>query len=265
MGQGDYLLKFPYARRRRLRPGAGKRRLLPLLLPAGLIMVVGMFYFINARLAPALTEYAEVQTAKIASQVIAKAIDARTANVLDVNDIIEYVPAEQSEVVTAKLNTEIINRFIAETHGLVEDHLEMAEAGDLSALPKIENIEYDVETMKDRDGIVFFVPLGQAIGMPMLGNLGPKVPIRFHVIGNVHANAKTEIREFGINNALVEVNAIIQVNVQIIVPFASKQSTVQQQIPIAIGLVQGKVPHIFNKGENVDPPSIEVPIPLPED
>ncbi|RSK24625.1 sporulation protein YunB [Bhargavaea beijingensis] len=265
MGQGDYLLKFPYARRRRLRPGAGKRRLLPLLLPFGLILMAAFFYALNARLGPALADYAEVQTQKIASEVIAKAIDARTANVLDINDIIEYVPSEQSEMVTAKLNTEIINRFIAETHGLVSDHLEMAEAGELNTLPKLENIEYDVETMKDRDGIVFFVPLGQALGMPIIGNLGPKIPIRFHVIGDVHANPNTEIREFGINNALVQVDAIIQVNVRIIVPFASKQSRVEQRIPIAIGLVQGQVPHIFNKGENVDPPSIEVPIPLPDE
>ncbi|MET3576358.1 sporulation protein YunB [Bhargavaea ullalensis] len=257
-------MRFPYARKRKFRgrPGRGKRRYLPLLLPAGLVLIFLIFIYFNERLTPALTEYAEVQTTKIASEVIAKALDTKAT--IDINEIIEYVPSTQSEVVTAKLNTEIINRFIAETHGLVSDYLEKAEAGELNALPKLENIEYDVETMKDRDGIVFFVPLAQAIGMPMLGNLGPKVPVRFHMIGDVHANPKTEIREFGINNALVEVTAIIQVNVQIIVPFASKKSTIEQRIPIAIGLVQGQVPHIFNKGD-VAPPSIEVPIPLPED
>lgn len=255
-------MRFPYARRRKVRTRTGKRRLLPLLLPVGVLLIFLLFFYFNERLSPALTRYAEVQTNKIASEVIAKALDTKTA--IDINEIIEYVPSDQSEVVTAKLNTEIINRFIAETHGLVSDYLEKAEAGELSALPKLESIEYDVETMKDRDGIVFFVPLAQAIGMPMLGNLGPKIPVRFHVIGDVHANPKTEIREFGINNALVEVTAIIQVNVQIIVPFASKQSRIEQRIPVAIGLVQGQVPYIFNKGA-VDPPSIEVPVPLPEE
>ena len=255
-------MKFPHARRRKLRTRTGRRRLLPLLLPLSLVLMVALFVYFNQRLAPALTDYAEVQTTKIASEVIAKALDTKAK--IDINEIIEYVPSDQSEVVTAKLNTEIINRFVAETHSLVSDYLDKAEAGELSALPKLENIEYDVETMKDRDGIVFFVPLSQAIGMPMLGNLGPKIPVRFHVIGNVHTDPKTEIREFGINNALVEVTATIQVNVQIIVPFASKTAKIEQRIPIAIGLVQGQVPHIFNKG-NVDPPSIEVPIPLPED
>ena len=50
-------------------------------------------------------------------------------------------------------------------------------------------------------------------------------------------------------------------NVQIIVPFASKSASVQQHIPVAIGLVSGAVPHIFTGGEGVQP-SIEVPVPF---
>ena len=34
-----------------------------------------------------------------------------------------------------KFNTEIINRVLAETHSLVESHLQQAEAGNLDILP----------------------------------------------------------------------------------------------------------------------------------
>ena len=47
----------------------------------------------------------------------------RIANVLDVNDIIEHVPTETSDMVTTKFNTEIINRVLADTRNLVELHL----------------------------------------------------------------------------------------------------------------------------------------------
>ncbi|HEY4623518.1 MAG TPA: sporulation protein YunB, partial [Solibacillus sp.] len=110
------------------------------------------------------------------------------------------------------------------------------------------------------DGIVFFVPLGQALNIPIIGNLGPKIPIRFHIIGNVGSDIESPITEFGINNAKVEVNLFIEVNVKIIVPFASSSATVRQKIPVAIGLVQGTVPHIYSAGEGTQP-SIEVPIP----
>ena len=72
----------------------------------------------------------------------------------------------------------------------------------------------------------------------------------------------TEISEFGINNAYVEVNILLTVNVQIIVPLATKKSVVKQKIPVAMGLIQGTVPQIYTTGGG-DPPSVEVP-PLPE-
>ncbi|KYG90470.1 sporulation protein YunB [Metasolibacillus sp. FSL H7-0170] len=227
-----------------------------------LIVVIILFlYWMNARLMPTYLQYAEVQTNKVASFVVNKAINARTSSVLDVNDIIENLPSGSSEMITTKFNTEIINRVRAETQALVKEYLEQAENGDLTHLPNLENVEYDVGKMEAGDGIVFFVPLGQAANLPLLGNLGPKIPIRFHIIGNVHSDVQSTIREFGINNAYVEVSIHLEVNVQIIVPFATKSSTVEQYIPVAIGLVQGSVPHIYTNGGEGIQPSLEVPVP----
>ena len=52
---------------------------------------------------------------------------------------------------------------------------------------------------------------------------------------------------------------MLQVNVQIIVPLATSRSVVEQKIPIAIGLIRGKVPQIYSKGEQT-PAQIEVPL-----
>lgn len=228
------------------------------------VTIVLFLYLLNERLMPTYLQYAEVQTQKIASHVVSKAINSRTSSVLDVNDVIVDPSSDSDAMVKAKFNTEIINKVRAETMTLVKQHLEQAEDGDLSYLPELENVEYDVSEIQKGDGIVFFVPLAQALNLPLIGNLGPKVPIRFHIIGNVNSDVETTFREFGINNALVEVNLNVKVNVQIIVPFASKSSSVQQTIPIAIGLVEGDVPHIYTKGGEGTQPSIEVPIPFDE-
>lgn len=240
-----------------------KPKLMPLIIPAILIAIVAFFYFVNMKLTPIHVEYAEVQTNKIAAHVISKAIDSRIANILDVNDIIEHVPSETSNMVTTKLNTDIINKVMSDTIQLVQAHLEQAEQGNLEFLPTTDDIEYDPEAMEQQGGIVFFIPMGQATGIPLLGNLGPKIPIRFHVIGDVSGTIDTDIREFGINNAYLEVNVLIKVNVQIIVPLATKTTTLEQKIPVAIGLVQGAVPHIFSSGDGGSAPSIEVPVPAP--
>uniref|UniRef100_UPI00406D0E12 sporulation protein YunB n=1 Tax=Psychrobacillus sp. FSL H8-0483 TaxID=2921389 RepID=UPI00406D0E12 len=239
------------------------QRKLAIFLACFILSVAGVFYYVNVQLTPTYLRYAEVQTNKIASMVISKAINSRTANVLDVNDIIEEVPSDSANMVTTKFNTEIINRVLSDTNSLVQSHLEQAEQGNLSSLPYLDDIEYDKQTMEDQGGVVFFVPMGQATNIPLIGNLGPKIPIRFHVIGNVQSNVVPTIQEFGINNAYVEVSIHIKVNVQIIVPLASKMSVVEQNIPVAMGLVQGQVPYIYTKGEG-NSPSVEVPLPLPE-
>lgn len=236
-----------------------KRKLLPFLIPTFLIAVFLFFYVVNMRLTPIYVQYAEVQTKKIAAHVISKAINSRIVNVLDVNEIIVDIPNEATGVVTWKFNTEIISRVMAETQELVQSHLQQAEAGDLDMLPSQNGIEFDPQAMESQGGVVFFVPIGQATNIPLLGNLGPKIPIRFHVIGDVSATIDTEIRPFGINSAYVEVNIILTVNVQIIVPLATERTVIKQKIPVAIGLIQGKVPQIYNNG-NGDLPSVEVPL-----
>lgn len=241
------------------------KNIIPLLFVFVVISVGLMFYLVNVRLTPIYLQYAEVQSNKIASLVVSKAINSRTADVMDVNDIIEEIPTDQANRVTTKFNTEIIARVQADTITLVQTHLEQAEEGNLDNLPYLDDIEYDPNAMEDNGGIVFFVPLGQATNIPLLGNLGPKIPIRFHVIGNVQSDIVYGFREFGINNAMVEVSIVLKVNVQVIVPLATKTTSIEQKIPVALGVISGPVPQIYTKGEGGTQPSIEVPIqPPPE-
>ncbi|WP_153732056.1 sporulation protein YunB [Sporosarcina obsidiansis] len=239
------------------------RNWLRFIIPTIFVAVAIFFYTVNKQLTPIYTQYAEVQTQKIASHVISQAIQARSTSVYDVNDVIENVPDNTSDTVTTKFNAEIINQVMSEIHQLVEDHLERAEGGDLDMLPPLGDLEYNPDMMEKEQGIVFFVPLGQATNIPLIGNLGPKIPIRFHVIGDVHLDVGTDITEFGINNAYVEVNLLVQVNVQIIVPLATSRSVVEQKIPVAMGLIRGKVPQIYSKGEQT-PAQIEVPLQEPQ-
>ncbi|TDL33131.1 sporulation protein YunB [Jeotgalibacillus sp. S-D1] len=217
-------------------------------------------WVINAGVKPTLISYAEFQTKKIGALVINKAVNKEIANVMDINEIIENVPTDSAEMVTTQFNTEIINRVQVETTELVQEHLRAIERGDLSVLRSLTELDIDLEESEDMEGIVYTVPLGQATGNALLGNLGPRIPVRFQAVGSVMSNVKSNIREFGINNAFVEVSIHITVNVQIIVPFATKVTTIEQDIPVAMGLIRGQVPEIYNVGGEGMAPSLEVPI-----
>lgn len=253
-------MKFKKTRRRR--PILKRRTVLPILILSMLLGIIFFFYFVNQRLTPIYLQYAEVQTEKIASHVISEAITERISNVLDVNDIIQHVPTENSDQVTVKYNTEVINRILADVRTTVDENIEEMENGNIDLLPLEEDIEYDAEQMQAQGGVVFFVSLGQITNMPLLGNLGPKIPIRFHIIGDAQADVVPYIEEFGINNAYVEVNIKLKVQVKIIVPLATKIAIVEQTIPVAIGLVQGPVPQVFSNGDQGGKPNISVPVEL---
>ncbi|KAB7707002.1 sporulation protein YunB [Bacillus aerolatus] len=235
----------------------------PLPLPYVFLITLVLFTFstsaslwvINKNVKPTLLGYAHAETKKIATMVINKAINKKVASVMDINDIIETDPASPS---TTKLNTKIINRVMAETTNLVQLNLKEAERGNLQALELLSDVEIEAEETENAEGIVYSVPLGQVTNNALLGNLGPKIPIRFHAIGDVITNVKSNVKPYGINNAYVEVFIEVEVNVQIIVPFATEMATVKQDIPVAMGMIRGEVPNFYNNGGDMSP-AIELP------
>ncbi|WP_234395404.1 sporulation protein YunB [Bacillus smithii] len=215
-------------------------------------------WLINAGIKPTLMSYAESETKKIASMVINQAINKKVANVMDINEIIETVPhKDQSRASTTRLNTEIINRILGEVTNQVQNNLQEAEKGKFEPLD-YSDVKIDPNQSKKLEGIVFSVPLGQATNNAILGNMGPSVPVRFHAVGDVHSDVKSKVKPYGINNAYVEVAIHVQVNVQIIIPFSTKTTLVEQDIPVAMGIIQGDVPQFF--GGNGHSPSISIPM-----
>jgi sporulation protein YunB len=213
--------------------------------------IVGL-WILNASIKPTLMKFAQMKTEKIANLII------DLPKTMDINEIIETVPAGTSGVVTTKFNTELINRAMGETSDLVMNNLNNIEQGNLQKLEGMTDIDFDQDASRIEKGIVYHIPLGQATNNSLLSNLGPNIPIRFHAVGDVNADVHFIMKEYGINNVYVQVMISIEATVQIIVPFATKVTTLIQEYPLAAGLIQGKVPNFYNKGSSVSP-SITLP------
>jgi sporulation protein YunB len=218
--------------------------------------VVGL-WAVNKGIEPTLMRYAESETRNIAALVINKAITKRTTDVGDNNEVIELLPNENGKQ-NAKLNTAYINRVLAETTAQIQKNLKTASRGDLSSLEQLTDVQIETKSTNNEDGIVWYVPLGQATNIALLGNMGPKIPIRFHAIGEVKPNVKITTEQVGINNIHYGVSVDIEVSVQIITPFATKITKLQQSIPVGDSYIQGDVPQFYNNGGGIMP-SIQLP------
>ncbi|PLT33988.1 sporulation protein YunB [Bacillus sp. V5-8f] len=219
----------------------------------------GGIFFINKGIEPALMSYAEAQSRKIAVLVINKAINKKIVDATDTSALIQEIPTRESNGrPSLGWNTALINRIQGETQNLILMNLKEAEKGNFSGLESLTDIDVEMDENAASSGLVFHVPLGQATNIALLGNVGPKIPVKFQALGDAKAMVKWKTVPSGINNTTVDFHIHVVVNIQVILPIATKVTTVEHNIPLGGALIPGDVPQYYNNGAN-STPAIELP------
>lgn len=212
-------------------------------------------WIVNKAIEPVLMEIAEKETKRIANLVINNAIEQQfLKEKTDMSDLITVQKDESGKIASVDFNTAVVNRILAKTDDYVMQSLKAATEGKIAEL-ELPDAKLDKE---ENNGIIYYIPIGQITDNSLLGNLGPRVPVQFQLIGNVSSDVTKEIEPFGINNALIEVDIHVSVDIQVVIPFATKAATVSTDLPIAMQVIQGEVPEFYNDGGNVNP-SFKVP------
>ncbi|WLR50470.1 sporulation protein YunB [Bacillus tianshenii] len=221
-------------------------------------------WIINKGIEPTLMNIAETKTQQIAKQAINQAFNKKLAKDLNVEQLVFIEKDSSGKITSLGWNPTVVNTVLRETTYRVQEYLSQVEEGYVpdASLPPDVDIEVD-DPEKRRSGIVYEMPLGQATNNALLANLGPKVPVRFTSIGDVTAEVNKRITEYGINNTLIEILIHVEVNVQVVIPFATKTSVVSTDIPVDIRVLQGEVPYLYNNGEGAVTPSLQPPNGLP--
>ncbi len=229
-----------------------------ILLLLSIIMLLG---YINSKLSPLLFDFAELQTEKLANLIINRAVNKQVANGIDINKLFSTIQNNNGEIQTIDFNPTIVNKVLNITTNAVYIGLKSVEQGniDLIEMPDDIIVEYDKNKLKK--GIIFEIPLGAVSGNAFLSNLGPRIPVKLNLVGSVTSNINTRINQYGINNALVEVFVRIEVTEKINLPLSTKNMTVISDIPIAMKIIQGKIPEYYNNnGLNQNSPIFTLPI-----
>jgi sporulation protein YunB len=216
-------------------------------------------YIVNKGIEPTLKDYAEYETKRIATLAINKAVNQKVTEGIDVEKLWITKENKNKDITMVNLNTSMVNRITSETTNLVQQNLKLAEAGKLRELEILSDIEIQENEEALAQGIIREIPIGQATGMAILGNLGPKIPVKFTTVGEASSNMVYEVKEFGINNYQVLVSVRVIANVQVIIPFATDVYKLKNDILIGSVILQGEVPEFFNGtgGEGVNP-SIDI-------
>lgn len=109
-------------------------------------------------------------------------------------------------------------------------------------------------------GYKMYIPLGYLSDSPLLLNLGPKIPINAKTTDVAMGNVKTTIKEYGINNALVEIYIEILLKVDTILPLEKREQDVTYETLVASKIITGSVPNFYNGTFTKESARINLPI-----
>ena len=206
-----------------------------------IIIVVSMLKYISNNINPILLEYAKEEATRLSS-IILNSATKKNINSFNTDDLF-IITKEKDNIKTIDFNSKEVNNLLTNITYCIQDYFKKIEEGNLSNL----ELEYFNYYNKDKlkKGIIYEIPIGVLSNNSVLANLGPKIPVRINLYGEVISKIETKITNYGINNALIEVFVNINIKTRVILPFTSEIDDISIKVPIAIKLIEGNVPNYY--------------------
>ena len=209
-----------------------------------IISAVIFIYYFNKQLGAGLIKCAEDEVRHLISIVMNNCVQ----KYLDETDNLKLLTIERdnNEVIKRiQYDTKILNQTRNKIIDILETDLDNLVKG------KIKEIDLNINKLsqeyyeKTDNGIVFMVSIGSVSGNPFFANIGPKIPLNLKPIGDATANILTNITEYGMNNALIEISIELTATIVIHMPFLSKNVTIKNIIPLNLEIIQGAIPNYY--------------------
>ena len=116
----------------------------------------------------------------------------------------------------------------------------------ISNLSKQLNKELKENLNKNEIYYLVYAPLSK---YHIVSNLGPSIPYSVKTTGNIKTNYKTKVKEYGINNSLIEVILLIEINFEVILPFINEIYKLEKEIVLDSKIIHGETPQYYLNNE----------------
>ncbi|WP_346779412.1 sporulation protein YunB [Paenibacillus brevis] len=226
---------------RRRRPPMKRRKVVLIVFLIVMALFVQFFVYVEQHMRGPIIHLAKIRVKQIATESINEAITAQVANEQQVDNLIDWRTDDSGKVSGFMLNYSAHMRITSDTIQTVRSTLD------------------EVSRLSEH------IPLGQALGSPILASFGPGIPIKIEPKGDVKVDLNTRRQDAGINNILVEVYLRVRTELAVVVPFDMEAQTVETEIPVSYLLVVGDVPMYYYDGkgnpvgDQAGAPSIALP------
>ena len=201
-----------------------------------IIMLVLVYLLLfSIRATPIMFENAMINNKMNATSIINKSITEYT-NKRKFNNVIKTTLNNEKEIISVDFDSLLVNKNLNEI---------------------TTNLEKNLSNNKNS---IYYIPFGVVFNNSGLEELGPKIPIKTILVGSITTNLRSKITNYGINNALLEINVVVEVEERIIMPFSSKKVKVKEQIPVVMKIIEGRIPKYYGSSINGNSSELSIPI-----
>ena len=213
----------------------------------GFISSLILISYFSQKITPSLKNYSKSEAKKIITIVINNSISNKLTTSLDIEDIFNTKKDSLTNTTIMNLDTKKITTLQNVFNKEISKNLKLVEIGKINSLninlKELSDIDYE----EIKNGLVYYIPAGNLTGSILTNNLGPKIPLKFNMSGDVISQITTDVKEYGINNSLLEVKLKVKASMIITMPFVSEEVNVKTENPLIIKIIQGQTPNYYLK------------------
>lgn len=216
-----------------------------------IIIIIFIFTYLlidysSKKIMPVIMNQAKIDCKKMAILTIKNSLNDDVLSILN-DEMYNVIQNKNGEIQTIDFNSIIVNKFLSKTTSIVSENLKKLENGEIDDISFVKSENYNIKNLKN--GVISEIPMGIISNNVLLSNLGPKIPVKINLIGNVVSCVETKIRNYGINSALIEIYANVEVTEEVIIPFQTERIKINNKIPVAIKIINGKIPEYYSDGK----------------
>lgn len=182
---------------------------------------IGSFLYIDRTLRPTITVLAETKALELANKSINKAVSEVVKGQINYKDLMNVQVDDNGKITMIQANTVLMNSMAS-------------------------NVALEIQNeLKKVKSTTSYIPIGTALGSPILAKYGPQLKVSIEPIGTVSVDFKTKFESSGINQTRHMVYIEAKTKVRVVIPLTTSTQEVNVQIPVCETIIVGDVPESY--------------------
>lgn len=186
-----------------------------------LSIFIGSFIYVDTSLRPTIKVLAETKAVELANRSINKAVAEIVKDTINYSDLMNTKIDSEGKITMIESNTVMMNKIASDVALKIQEELKQVKT------------------------TTAYIPIGTALGSPILARYGPQIKVTIEPIGTVSVNFKTDFESAGINQTRHRIYLEAKTQVKVVIPLTTDTKEVKAQIPICETIIVGNVPNSY--------------------